>query len=153
MNHIQTLLFISLAYFLGCFCGGYYLVRFFTGKDIRELGSGNPGARNVGRLFGFKGFLISCFCGVARKVFWRFSYNPFSDHDFSYNWSYFPYSVEFSWREGHLFISWRTFSIQYLFNCHPCAIDYSDIPFGEKNNYKRITLFCPSAGILCNSQV
>jgi acyl phosphate:glycerol-3-phosphate acyltransferase len=46
------------AYILGCFTTGYYLVRWRRGTDLRELGSGSVGARNVGRILGWKGFLI-----------------------------------------------------------------------------------------------
>ena len=45
------------AYALGCFNTGYYLVRARTGRDIRALGSGATGARNVGRILGIAGFL------------------------------------------------------------------------------------------------
>jgi len=48
-----------LAYALGCFTTGYYLVRFRTGQDLRELGSGSVGARNVGRLLGWRGFVLT----------------------------------------------------------------------------------------------
>jgi glycerol-3-phosphate acyltransferase PlsY len=48
-----------LAYALGCFTTGYYLVRFRTGQDLRELGSGSVGARNVGRLLGWQGFVLT----------------------------------------------------------------------------------------------
>ena len=34
----------AVAYFIGCFTTGYYLVRMRTGKDIRETGSGSAGA-------------------------------------------------------------------------------------------------------------
>jgi acyl phosphate:glycerol-3-phosphate acyltransferase len=49
----------SGAYFIGCFTTGYYLVRARTGKDIREMGSGSAGARNVGRFLGKSGFFLT----------------------------------------------------------------------------------------------
>ena len=47
------------AYLLGCFTTGYYLVRLRLGQDLRELGSGSVGARNVGRVLGWQGFLLT----------------------------------------------------------------------------------------------
>ncbi len=47
------------AYLLGCFTTGYYLVRLRLGCDIRDSGSGSVGARNVGRLLGWRGFLLT----------------------------------------------------------------------------------------------
>jgi glycerol-3-phosphate acyltransferase PlsY len=55
----ETLVGVLGAYALGCFATGYYLVRARTGRDIREFESGSIGARNVGRLLGKTGFLIT----------------------------------------------------------------------------------------------
>jgi len=66
MKMPTTLLIISFSYLLGCFTTGYYLVRLLTGRDIRDLASGNPGSRNVGRLLGAKGFILT-FIGDAGK--------------------------------------------------------------------------------------
>jgi len=47
------------AYLLGCFNTGFYLVRLKQKNDIRSLGSGNAGARNVGRVLGWPGFVLT----------------------------------------------------------------------------------------------
>ena len=47
-----------ISYLMGCFNGAYYLVRWRGGGDIRKEGTGNPGARNAGRLMGRGAFLI-----------------------------------------------------------------------------------------------
>ncbi|WP_191965735.1 glycerol-3-phosphate acyltransferase [Oryzomonas sagensis] len=62
----QTIIAITAAYLLGCFTTGYYLVRLSTGQDIRATASGNLGSRNVGRLLGTKGFILT-FLGDAGK--------------------------------------------------------------------------------------
>ena len=54
------------SYALGCFATGYYLVRARTGRDIREIESGNIGARNVGRLLGKSGFIITTVGDMAK---------------------------------------------------------------------------------------
>jgi acyl phosphate:glycerol-3-phosphate acyltransferase len=46
-------------YVLGCFTAGYYLVRLRLGDDIREIGSGSVGARNVSRVLGKTGFVLT----------------------------------------------------------------------------------------------
>lgn len=66
MNMPSTLLVLFLSYLLGCFTTGYYLVRLATGQDIRTLASGNVGSRNVGRILGTKGFVLT-FIGDAGK--------------------------------------------------------------------------------------
>lgn len=50
---------IAIAYALGCVSTGYYFVRARSGTDIREAGSGNYGARNVGRIHGRSAFAVT----------------------------------------------------------------------------------------------
>jgi len=54
------------AYLLGCIATGYYLVRHRLGEDMRELGSGSVGARNVGRILGKTGFLVTLICDFGK---------------------------------------------------------------------------------------
>ncbi|HUL51115.1 MAG TPA: glycerol-3-phosphate acyltransferase [Candidatus Nitrosotalea sp.] len=55
----KAFLIIAVAYTLGCFAAGYYLVRWWTGEDVRSYGSGSVGATNVGRLLGRPGFALT----------------------------------------------------------------------------------------------
>jgi glycerol-3-phosphate acyltransferase PlsY len=55
---LQIVLAILAAYALGCFASAYYLVRLLKRQDIRELGSGNVGGRNAGRVLGKAGFAV-----------------------------------------------------------------------------------------------
>ena len=48
-----------IGYLFGCFTTGYYLVRWRTGQDIRQIGSGSCGGRNVGRELGKVGFFLT----------------------------------------------------------------------------------------------
>ena len=64
----KELTWILTSYFLGCFTGGYYWTRWRTGRDIRAEGSGSVGARNVGRLLGAPGFLITFLLDFAKGV-------------------------------------------------------------------------------------
>ena len=54
----QDLVAIVVAYLLGCIATAYYIVRLWSGQDIRQLGSGNVGGRNAGRVLGRAGFVI-----------------------------------------------------------------------------------------------
>lgn len=56
---VKELAVILAAYLLGCLSTGYYLVRLRTGQDIRQVGSGSTGGRNVGRLLGPTGFALT----------------------------------------------------------------------------------------------
>lgn len=55
----QAFLVFVACYALGCVTLGYYLVRIVTGEDIRQLGSGSLGAKNVGRAVGPWGFAVT----------------------------------------------------------------------------------------------
>jgi len=69
-NQASGLCFCS--YVLGCFTAGYYLVRWLSGKDIREIGSGSVGARNVSRVIGKAGFCatVASDFGKGALVVW-----------------------------------------------------------------------------------
>ena len=57
---------IVSAYTFGCMSTGYYLVRLRRGDDVRRLGSGNVGARNVGRVFGVQALAITLIGDTAK---------------------------------------------------------------------------------------
>ena len=71
------------AYVIGCFTTGYYLVRARTGKDIREMGSGSAGARNVGRFLGKPGFFLTVLGDFAKGALAVWLVRKFSTDDFS----------------------------------------------------------------------
>lgn len=52
LAYLRDMLVVLGAYGLGCACAGFYLVRWRAGEDIRGFGSGNVGAKNVGRRLG-----------------------------------------------------------------------------------------------------
>src|ERR1700722_7702039 len=62
----QVLSIFCGCYILGCFTTGYYLVRWRLGQDVREMGSGNVGAKNVGRVLGTYGFVITLLGDFAK---------------------------------------------------------------------------------------
>ena len=51
---LPYLLTYLLTYLLGAIPFGYILTRYQTGKNIMEMGSGNVGSTNVGRVAGKK---------------------------------------------------------------------------------------------------
>jgi acyl phosphate:glycerol-3-phosphate acyltransferase len=62
----QETVWIIASYLIGCFTAGYYWTRWRTGQDIRDLGSGNVGARNVGRALGPGGFTVTFLLDLAK---------------------------------------------------------------------------------------
>jgi len=67
-NGMQAMVCAIGAYVLGCFATGYYLVRAVTGRDIRNFESGSIGARNVGRMLGRTGFLLTVVGDLGKGV-------------------------------------------------------------------------------------
>ncbi|MEG9296837.1 glycerol-3-phosphate acyltransferase [Mangrovibacillus sp. Mu-81] len=65
---VKFVVIIVMSYLAGSVAGGYYVVKLFTGQDIRKLESGNAGATNAGRVLGKKGFLLTILID-AGKVF------------------------------------------------------------------------------------
>lgn len=63
---VRELVLVVAAYALGSIVTGYYLVRFRTGQDIRLLGSGAAGSRNVARSAGLAASAITL-AGDAAK--------------------------------------------------------------------------------------
>lgn len=59
---------VFIAYALGCFVTGYYLVRWRTGQDLRTLGSGNLGAKNAGRILGRGGYIATSLLDIAKAA-------------------------------------------------------------------------------------
>lgn len=58
---MKNIIILLLSYFLGCFNTGYYYVKVFYKKDVRDGGSNAAGAANVGRQVGIKGFFVTFF--------------------------------------------------------------------------------------------
>lgn len=59
---------IVIAYLLGSIPGAYLVTRLMTGKDIRKLGGGNAGARNVYREVGLKAAIPAAIIDVGKGV-------------------------------------------------------------------------------------
>jgi glycerol-3-phosphate acyltransferase PlsY len=57
---------VAAAYGLGCCTAGYYWVRWRTGLDLRQQGSGTVGARNAGRVLGASGFVVTFLLDFAK---------------------------------------------------------------------------------------
>ncbi|MDE6613043.1 MAG: glycerol-3-phosphate acyltransferase [Clostridia bacterium] len=73
----------AVCYFIGCF-NFAVLISHFKKKDIRDMGSGNPGTMNMTRSFGLKFGAINFFCDVIKGgVPALIAYFIFKDYVFS----------------------------------------------------------------------
>ena len=68
MTLAEASILLPAAYLGGCILTGYYLVRLRLGVDVRSLGSGNAGARNVSRVLGPQGFFLTMAGDTSKGV-------------------------------------------------------------------------------------
>ena len=80
-NGLQATGSVLVAYLLGCFATGYYLVRARTGRDIREIESGSTGARNVGRVLGRYGYLLTVLGDMTKGALSVWFAAEFTNHN------------------------------------------------------------------------
>lgn len=83
LNGTEASLYVAGAYVLGCFATGYYLMRARTGRDIRDFSSGSVGARNVGRVLGKSGFLLTVFGDFGKGMLAVWAARRFAGDDLS----------------------------------------------------------------------
>jgi glycerol-3-phosphate acyltransferase PlsY len=67
MAEIDLVSAVLIAYPIGCLATGYYLVLFVSGRDIRTVGSGGTGARNVGRVLGWWAALVTLLVDAGKE--------------------------------------------------------------------------------------
>lgn len=63
---IRLTLVLAGSYAIGCLVSAYYLTRLRHGVDIRASGSGNAGARNMARLYGWPDAIITLILDAAK---------------------------------------------------------------------------------------
>ncbi|MCR4926234.1 MAG: glycerol-3-phosphate acyltransferase [Clostridiales bacterium] len=59
---------LLIGYAFGCFQTAYIVTKINTGKDIRDMGSGNAGTTNVTRSVGIKPALITFFADLIKTI-------------------------------------------------------------------------------------
>ena len=80
-NGLQVTSSVVMAYFLGCFATGYYLVRMRTGRDIRDIESGSTGTRNAGRVLGKSGFVLTMLGDLGKGALAVWFAAEFTNHN------------------------------------------------------------------------
>lgn len=68
MSWIPALSLAVASYLVGGLSAGYWLVRWRTGIDVREQGSGATGATNVGRILGRAGFVLTLLLDASKAA-------------------------------------------------------------------------------------
>jgi glycerol-3-phosphate acyltransferase PlsY len=68
MAALTMLLSAAAGYLLGSFPSGVVVVRFFTGQDLRKLGSGHTGGRNVRRAAGLGPAILAVLGDAAKAI-------------------------------------------------------------------------------------
>jgi glycerol-3-phosphate acyltransferase PlsY len=65
---LEKIVFIAMSYVVGAIPFGYLIVKLFYKTDIRQHGSGNPGATNVWRTFGKKPGAVTLAFDILKGV-------------------------------------------------------------------------------------
>lgn len=68
MTALSLLLFAAIGYLLGSFPSGVVVVRFWKGQDLRKLGSGHTGGRNVRRVAGLAPAVLAVLGDAAKAL-------------------------------------------------------------------------------------
>lgn len=68
MTEVCYIVFILLSYLMGAIPFGYILIRYRTGENIMEMGSGNVGSTNVRRIAGKKDAIITQFLDMLKGL-------------------------------------------------------------------------------------
>ncbi len=102
MNIAIQYIFILLSYLLGAIPFGYILTRYYTGKNIMEMGSGNVGSTNVGRVAGKRIAMITQLLDMLKGFIPVAVYLYFMD-DKRLGSEFYVYSVALATIIGHDF--------------------------------------------------
>jgi len=80
MSLAVSIAVVLAAYLMGGCMPGYWLVRWRTGRDVRDQGSGGTGATNAGRALGRSGFMVvmvlDCLKGALAVALARWQQQP-----------------------------------------------------------------------------
>lgn len=75
-------LLVFIAYLLGSIPSGYFIVKYFSKQDIRQLGSNSVGATNVGRVVGKKGLFLTIIIDLFKSFFFILYIMSYSENQY-----------------------------------------------------------------------